>query len=163
VAEIEECLGAGRTSGLDCYPVDGLPLLRRGAVEAERVLAQRRISTAISVPPALPFVWAAPRALEEAFCDLIVMLGNDAIPNSVVRINAEEEGDRVVYRFACTGFGMPLNVLKRIMFSDEMTDSVEHRKARTAVMNLLRLQAEIEATSEIGSGTSVEIRMKKCI
>jgi hypothetical protein len=91
------------------------------------------------------------------------MLGNDAIPNSVVRINAEEEGDRVVYRFACTGFGMPLNVLKRIMFSDEMTDSVEHRKARTAVMNLLRLQAEIEATSEIGSGTSVEIRMKKCI
>lgn len=143
------------------YPVDGTQLLRDAAALAERKLLQRRITTSIVAPGAMPSVWASPRTLEVAFLSLILMLGNDAVLNSVISIEVVEEKEFVAYRFASTGFGMPTDVLNRNLFSDELTDSVQHRRARTAIRHIQQWQGTIKASSEIGEGTSIAIRLKK--
>lgn len=148
-------------SGQEVYPVDGLHLLREAACLAERDLFDRRVTTSIVVPATMPFVWASSRALEVVFRSFFVMLGNAAALNSTVRVDAAEEEDAVAFRFSSNGFSMPRDVLHRNIFSDELTDSVQHRRARASARNVQQWQGTVEAASGIGGGTSVFIRLRK--
>lgn len=145
----------------DMHPVDGIQLLRDAAALAERKLLQRRITTSIAVPGNIPFVWASPHALEVAFRSFILMLGNDAAPNTSIGIDVRMEQDLVVFRFDSTGFGMPEDVFNRYLFSDEPTDSVLHRNARSSIRHVRQWQGTVEASSEIGAGSSITVRLKK--
>lgn len=145
------------------YPVDGLHLLRVAASQAERDLVNLRINTAIIDSGDLPFVWGSPGPLREAFHAFIVMLGKDAIRDTSIRINYSDEGDQLLFRFASSGFGMPTTVLQRSLFSDEPTDSIEHRRARAAIQYVQQSQGTVDATSEVGTGINVDVRLKKFI
>jgi hypothetical protein len=150
-------------SGKSVYPVDGVHLLKHSAGLADHKLLQRRITTTVVASDTVPMVWAAPRALEVAFRSLLVILGNDAALNSTIRIDVTEEDDFIAYRLVSKGFGMSADVLHRNLFSDEPTDSVLLRRARTAVRHIEQWRGSVEASSTIGEGTSIIIRLRKFI
>ena len=162
VADMERCLEEESPAyGQEGYPVDGLSLLREAAVRAERELVQRRITTTIFASGTVPFVRVAPKILREAFHAFIIMLGNDSRENSAIRMEVGEDGNFVAYRFVGAGFGMPDDVLQRVLFSDEPTDSVENRRSRAAVHQVWQWQGTVVASSQVGSGISIEVRLRK--
>ncbi len=162
VADMGGCLEKrSPTTGRESYPIDALPLLRGAAARAERDLVQRRIATTIVVSGTVPLVWAESRELAESFYAFIIMIGNDTAQNNAIKMEIGTEDDYVVCRLTNTGFGMPDAVFQRALFSDEPTDSDEYRRARAAVGQIRQWQGSVVATSEVGCGILVEVRLKK--
>lgn len=148
-------------TGRESYPIDVLALLRGAAARAERDLVQRRITTTIVVSGTVPTVWAESRELSESLYAFIIIIGNDTAQNNAIRIEVSAEGDYVTCRFASAGFGMPDGVFQRALFSEDPTDSVEYRRARAAVSQIRQWQGSVVASSEVGCGISIELRLKK--
>ena len=98
---------------LEKRPVDLSRMLQQMASEFEPVLSQHRLTCALDLPARLEHL-CDPDKLARVFDNLLRNACYYALPDTVVRISGQENGDEVVLTFANQGRTIPQEKLDRI-------------------------------------------------
>jgi len=163
LATIDECQQYLDRNGdsAERFPVDPSTPLER-ALEGLQPSARARGLTFERVQPkVMSPVFASPTLLQDVFGSVLGHLAEDALGGTSMRIQVREDTSWVTFSFANRGFGMPNDRFQAWLFSDENGGSDAARKLRTAIRWVRDWGGVVEAESEVGSGTRIELRFQR--
>ena len=94
------------TSDLGCYPIDGLPAIKKAVAELNDYAILRMIPLHLELPDLLSLAFASPNELYRIFKTLLTMLIDDTFEGAQVWIRAEENANGCVIIFRNIGIGI---------------------------------------------------------
>jgi signal transduction histidine kinase len=147
------------TMPLQLYPIDGRqPILEN--IEAIREHAEvSDIRIVAEMPEELSLVMAEPEQLHEVTASVLDALINDASEESTIHIVVDKQGEWIRYRFYNQGFGMPNDRFQEFLFEDDgITEG--YTQLRIALRRVQSWGGVVEASSELGVGTNIEIKLR---
>lgn len=104
--------------------------------------------------------FASPPQLKYALHGILDLLVKDAIDNSQITVEIQDDMDEILCLFSNTGFGMPHARLQHYLFGSTDIDSEAFMKLRQTMTEVPRWAATLEATSEVGVGIRFCLRLK---
>lgn len=147
--------------GTERFPIDPHRPLET-ALDGIRLSAEARSLTLEVVEPRLlSHVFAAPSRLQDVFGRVLSLLVEDAVGGSSLRVHVEEDAKWVTFSFENRGFGMPNDRFQGYLFSGEDSASETARNLRTALRWVQDWGGTVEARSEVGSGTRIDLRFQR--
>ncbi|MCU7856389.1 MAG: CHASE2 domain-containing protein, partial [Candidatus Thiodiazotropha sp. (ex Lucinoma borealis)] len=144
---------------LQLFPVDGRqPILEN--IEASKGRAEiSDIAIVAELPDSLSLVMADPEQLHAVTASVLDALIKDATEESTIRIVVEEGENWIRYGFRNQGFGMPNDRFQEYLFEDDGATE-DYSRLRSAVHHVQSWGGTVEATSELGVGTHIEIKLR---
>lgn len=144
---------------LQLFPVDGRqPILEN--IEASQGRAEIfAIDIVAELPDSLSLVMADPEQLHAVAASVLDALIKDATEESAIRIVVEEGENWIRYDFRNQGFGMPNDRFQEYLFEDDGATE-DYSRLRSAVHHVQSWGGTVEATSELGVGTHIEIKLR---
>ncbi len=144
------------------YPVN-IPEIMASSINRFDLPVNRniRIVTAFSGDNELGF--ASPSKLEYAIHAILDLLFSDAIDNSQIHVDIQDDMSEITCFFSNIGFGMPNARLQDYLFGSHDIDSERFLKLRQTMQEVRRWAATLEATSEMGVGIRFCLRLKAFI
>ena len=105
-------------------------------------------------------VFATPSQLTYTIHTILDLLVHDAMDNSHITIDVQDDADSVLCAFANTGFGMPNARLQDYLCGSADIDSEAFMKFRQSMTEVRRWAATLDATSELGVGLRFSLKLK---
>ena len=145
------------------YPVDATaPLLSAMKALNEEARA-RDIKFSARLPEFSSLICAAPEDLGRLMRVLLEALVNDAAESTSIEVDVEERGDRVIYQFRNTGFGIPDERFQAYLFWGKNIVADEFKELHDAIDGLSACDGRVTASSEVGTGMAFNIEMQAVI
>lgn len=142
-------------------PLDAARILRRVLERANPRLATARVTTRLSLPPALPLAFCDSVLLEHAFEDALDLLLADAPANTNIATAAVVDDAILDITLAGNGFGIPQDKVDAV-FRDQATPSMGSAlgRLRSACDRLREQGGDLAVVSAPGEGFLVRIRLR---
>jgi hypothetical protein len=144
---------------LQPYPIDG----RRPILETvEEIKGQAEISDiriVADLPEHLSLVLAEPEQLHEITASVLNTLVDDATEDSTIHITVDEQDGWIRYLYHNEGFGMPNDRFQDFLFHD-VSVTEGYTQLRTALHRVQSWGGIVKATSELGVGMNIEIKLR---
>ncbi|GAB4542908.1 MAG: hypothetical protein Fur0020_12340 [Thermodesulfovibrionia bacterium] len=148
-------------SDLEHYPVDIKgPLL--SAIEGVSDMALRKgVRIDVDVPELAGFVYASPK-LRDVIIEIMKVVLHDALDNSVVNVALKETERLFELLISNKGIGLPQEIINKYLFSEAgETSSAELKTIRAVIKQVRRWEGDIMVNSDVGSGISFIIFLKR--
>ncbi|MCU7935929.1 MAG: CHASE2 domain-containing protein [Candidatus Thiodiazotropha sp. (ex Dulcina madagascariensis)] len=144
---------------LQPFPVDARqPILEN--IEASKGRTEvSDIHIVADIPESLSLVMAEPEQLHAVTASVLDALIEDAAEESVIQITVEEKERWIRYGFRNQGFGMPNDRFQEFLFEDDGATE-DYTNLRNAVHRVQSWGGSVEASSELGVGTRIEIKLR---
>jgi signal transduction histidine kinase len=104
--------------------------------------------------------FASPTQLKYAIHTILDLLTNDAIDDSQITIEVQDDMEEIRCTFSNTGFGMPNASLQNYLYGSADVDSEAFIKLRQIINEVRRWAATLDATSEMGVGLRFCLQLK---
>jgi hypothetical protein len=104
--------------------------------------------------------FSSPVQLKYAIHAILDLLTNDAVENSQITIEVQDDMEEIRCVFSNRGFGMPNARLQNYLFGSADVDSEAFMKLRQTITEVRRWAATLDATSEIGVGLRFCLQLK---
>jgi CHASE2 domain-containing sensor protein len=104
--------------------------------------------------------FASPSQLKYAIHTILELLVTDAIDNSQIMVEVQDDMDEIRCIFFNTGFGMPNARLQDYVFGSADIDSEAFMKLRQTVTEVRRWAGTLEAMSDMGVGLRFCLQLK---
>ena len=158
-----DLLRDGLPGTVEHYPIDPRQPLYSAVDEFASLIEGRKILFELELPESIRMVRADPDGLVESIRAILAILINDAVEDSVIRIDLIEMDQEIVYSFSNTGFGMPNHVFQKYIFDNAEATSPEFKKLRDAVARVREWGGSIGALSNVGDGIQFTMHLKSIL
>jgi CHASE2 domain-containing sensor protein/signal transduction histidine kinase len=146
---------------LECFPVDPGDPFESALLELKGNVRGRSVAVSVEKPRLLRYVLAHSENLEAVCLSILQLLAADAIDNSTIQVRIAESESMLSFAFENTGFGIPNQRLQTFLREDATLASPEQRRLKESISLVESWGGELEATSEVGVGFRVELRLIK--
>ena len=147
-------------SDVENYPVDPKGSLLNAINLLKEKAELRRVSFNISMPEFVSPATAA-ALLGEMIREVIAILVNDAVEDSIINITLEEKDQRLVYSFNNKGFGLPDETLQKYISSEiETMESNEYTRLHSIAGRVRDWGGEFRASGEVGVGLNFTLILR---
>lgn len=144
-----------------CVPVSPLAALDHAVRRVQPAMQEQGVTLKMQRTDLASHVLAAPRAIHEVFEAALSCLLLDAKDDSKLILDVDEREAEIVFMFSNQGFGVALQPLEEILDESRDPGIEEYRRLREGVRAIRQWGGRMTMTSEIGSGTSVEVSFKR--
>ncbi|MEM7233512.1 MAG: hypothetical protein AAF517_15145, partial [Planctomycetota bacterium] len=148
---------------IDRFPVDSQQSFAAAADEAKPLLEMRDMELVVEEPKLMSYVLASSESLQVVFTAILRLLVSDATDSSKLAVAITESEDLVNYEFKNEGFGIPDDRFQEYLFGDKTLATDELKTLREGISWVEAWGGELEATSEVGAGIEVHVRLVKFI
>ncbi len=147
-------------SDVENYPVDPKEPLLNTINLLEEKAELRRVSFNMSMPEFVSPVNAA-ALLGEMIREVVAILVNDAVEDSIINITLEEKDQRLVYSFNNKGFGLPDETLQKYISSEiETMEPNEYTRLHSIAGRVRDWGGEFRASGEVGVGLNFTLILR---
>lgn len=147
------------TMSLQLFPIDGRQPILENIEEISGHVEVSDIRIVAELPDELSLVLAEPELLHDVTASVLDALIKDASEESTIHIIVEEQEEWIRYKFYNQGFGMPNDRFQEFLFEDDgITEG--YTQLRNALHRVQSWGGTVEASSELGVGTNIEIKLR---
>jgi CHASE2 domain-containing sensor protein/signal transduction histidine kinase len=151
------------TSDVETYPVDPKEAVSEAMKNVAEAAVERQVSLQSHLPELVSLVFAAPNALTTVISSILFVLIEDAVSNTDINISMIEGEQWLTYRFDNTGFGIPNQRFQDYLFNPEVETLERFKKMQVALEWVEHWNATLTGKSQVGEGTSFELRLRTFI
>ncbi|MEQ1485426.1 CHASE2 domain-containing protein [Methyloglobulus sp.] len=148
------------TSDLGCYPIDGLPAIKKAVAELNDYAILRMILLHLELPDALGLVFASPNELYRIFQTLLTMIIDDTFEGAQVWISVEDKAEWVHYHFRNIGIGISYKTQQN-KGQNETSISAENLAIDRAFDYVRRWGGKLDISNQVGKGSTVTLSLRR--
>ncbi len=145
----------------ECLPIASVPVLKKAITTVQSQAGDRGIAIKLQRAPLVSHVFAAPNLLPRVFEAILEFLVLDSRDDSELGVNLEETRNKVIVTFANQGFGVAINSVHELLDQESLTNVPESQNLRRVLEQIHAWGGKMTAASEIGSGTSIKLMLRK--
>jgi signal transduction histidine kinase len=125
------------------------------------VFAEKHMVSFIAdLPELMSLVMASPEQLAEVLKTILLVLINDAVSETSIKIRVMSSGAFVHYHFHNNGFGLPTERLHEYLHGDVDIVIDEFRRLRMAFRQVQAWGGTFDASTELGKGMVFELKLR---
>ena len=148
-------------SSIECYPVDMLRVLN-DVIEKYRVAVNNRnVSISNKLPQLDMFIMASSSGATEVIQVILTYMIEAALDDTNIEISLNYAAHDVVFNFANVGIGMPNERLHDFLYGTSEPDTKQLKRLRRAIHLVGLWDGHLQVTSEVGSGMSIALTLKR--
>jgi signal transduction histidine kinase len=186
LTEVEKQLNvqidAAKQVTIETYPVNAKePVLEAMGMLAEAAV-ERQLKLQSHLPDLVSLVYASPKGLTLLITDMLKLLIDDAVENTQITLELQQEEKWITYTFKNTGFGVPNERFQQylfdedggkvsshsllvdddesLIFSDSSEVSDKFKALREAIPAVTVWGGSLKAESSVGQGMFFELRLR---
>jgi hypothetical protein len=145
----------------ECLPIASVPVLKKAIADVQSQADDRGICLHLLRSPLVSHVFAAPNLLPRVFETILEFLLLDSRDDSKLSVDVEETPDHVIVVFTNEGFGVAVDSVRDLLDQKDWSNIPESRNMRRVLDQVHAWGGRVTAASEIGTGTSIKLILRK--
>lgn len=142
-------------------PIAPVPILEEAIAAVAGQAKDRGIEIRVLRSPLISHAFAAPKLLPRVFEVILEFLMLDACDDSELGVGLEETPNEVVLTFANEGFGVAIDSVREFAEHEDLANIPESHNLREVLEQVNSWGGRMTSASEIGSGTSIKLILRK--
>ncbi len=102
---------------VEIYPINAKEVVLEAMGILAEVAVERQVKLQSDLPDLVSLVYASPKGLSLLISDILKLLIEDAVENTDISIELQEEDKWITYTLKNTGFGLPNERFQKVLFS----------------------------------------------
>lgn len=150
----------GAAAIVDIYPIDCIQPLMAALEGMREKAAAHGVRFDLELPELISLVFASPGKLQDVLESMVELLVADTVEQGSVNVMLEERAGWIIYRFVNQGFGIPQDSFDAYLHGEAELATEAFRKLRVSAAMAGLWGGELDGHSELGVGTSLELKLK---
>ncbi|KHD06169.1 hypothetical protein PN36_00495 [Candidatus Thiomargarita nelsonii] len=118
-------LDATKKAIVEIYPINAKEVVLEAMGILTEAAVERQVKLQSHLPDLVSLVYASPKGLSLLISDMLKLLIEDAVENTEISIELQEEDKWITYTLKNTGFGLPNERFQKYLFDDEKVNRGE--------------------------------------